>query len=172
MKKPILALMMVLLISACAAPSVYQPAKGDGYGYRESQIADNRYRVSFKMRGDERFEAMDYALLRAAELTLMADYDWFVIADRQVDGKKQQESESKVSASRTQNSERRCGLLGCTNDSRPSTTYGAEIGSGNRSESEVILEIRLGKGVRPAEADSYDALEVRDNLREQNTSRP
>ncbi|WP_027329032.1 CC0125/CC1285 family lipoprotein [Marinimicrobium agarilyticum] len=164
MKKPIVALMMVLLISACAAPKVYQPASDGGYGYRESQIADNRYRVSFKMRGDTQFEAMDYALLRAAELTLMADYDWFVVADRHVDGEKREPS-TGVNASRTREVERHCGLLGCTTSSRPSTTYGAEISSGNRAESEVILEIRLGKGVRPTEVDSYDALEVRNNLR-------
>lgn len=163
MKKPMTVLMMVLLISACAGP-VYQPAKSGGYGYRESQIADNRYRVSFRMRGDKRFEAMDYALLRASELTLMADYDWFVVVDRQVDGKRQ-EPGSKVGARRTQNTERHCGLLGCTTSSSPSTAYGAEISSGDRSKQEVILEIRLGKGVRPTEGDSYDALEVRDNLR-------
>ncbi|UZJ45761.1 hypothetical protein OOT55_06845 [Marinimicrobium sp. C6131] len=164
MKTPILVLMMALLISACAAPEVYRPASDGGYGYRESQIADNHYRVSFKIRGDERFEAMDYALLRAAELTLMADHDWFVVVDRLVDGEKR-ESGSKVGASRTREWERQCGLLGCTTRSRPSTTYGAEIRSGDRSESEVILEIRLGKGVRPTEGESYDALEVRDNLR-------
>ncbi|MDQ2076394.1 hypothetical protein [Marinimicrobium sp. ABcell2] len=164
MKKPLAILMTVLFITACAAPAVYQPASGSGYGYRESQIADNRYRVSFKMRGDSRFEAMDYALLRAAELTLMAGYDWFVVVDRQVDGERR-EPRSKVGASRTQTTERRCGLLGCSTSSRPTTAYGAELRSGNQSESEVILEIRLGKGVRPTESDSYDALEVRDNLR-------
>ncbi|WP_286807449.1 MULTISPECIES: CC0125/CC1285 family lipoprotein [unclassified Marinimicrobium] len=164
MEKPILALMMALLISACAAPEVYQPASDGGYGYRESQIADNRYRVSFKMRGDTQFEAMDYALLRAAELTLMADHDWFVVVDRQMDGEKR-ESGSKLGASRTREWERSCGLLGCSTRSRPSTTYSAEIRSGDRAESEVILEIRLGKGVRPTEGDSYDALEVRETLR-------
>lgn len=164
MKKPIAALVIVLFLGACAAPPAYRPADGGGYGYRESQIADNRYRISFKMRGDKRFEAMDYALLRAAELTLIAGYDWFVIANRQVDGEKQQ-LQSKVGASRTQNLQRSCGLLGCTTYSRPTTAHGAEIGVGNKSESEVIVEIRLGKGVRPTEGDSYDALEVRDNLR-------
>jgi len=129
-------LMMVLLISACAAPSVYQPASNGGYGYHESQIADNRYRVSFNMRDDNTFDAMDYALLRASELALMAGYDWFVVVDRQVNGEKGE-------------------------------VDGAEISSGNRSASEVILEIRLGKGVRPTEVDSYDALEVRQNLRSQ-----
>ncbi|WP_347329841.1 CC0125/CC1285 family lipoprotein [Marinimicrobium locisalis] len=163
MKKPMAVLMMLLLISACAGP-VYQPAKGGGYGYRESQVADNRYRVSFTIRGDNRFEAMDYALLRASELTLMAGYDWFVVVDRQVDGTRE-ESGSRVSARRTQSTERHCGLLGCTTSSSPSTAYGAEIRSGDRSEQEVILEIRLGKGIRPTEGDSYDALEVRDNLR-------
>jgi hypothetical protein len=165
MKKPIALVIIVLLLGACAAPTAYKPAEGGGFGYRESQIADNRYRVSFKMRGDKRFEAMDYALLRAAELTLMAGYDWFVVADRQVDGEKR-EPRSKVGASRTRELERDCGLLGCTTYTRPSTTLGAEISTGKGAESEVILEIRLGKGVRPTEGDSYDALEVRDNLRE------
>lgn len=165
MNKPMAVLMIVLFLGACAAPTAYKPASGGGYGYRESQIADNRYRVSFKMRGDEHFEAMDYALLRAAELTLMAGYDWFVVVDRQVDGE-QRRPRSNAGVSHTRELERSCGLLGCRTYSRPSTAYSVGISSGNGSMSEVILEIRLGKGVRPTEGDSYDALEVRDNLRD------
>lgn len=69
------ALIVLLLIGGCTSPTHYKPTDNSVYGYRESQIADNRYRVAFKMRGDEQMQAMDYALLRAAELTLMAGYD-------------------------------------------------------------------------------------------------
>lgn len=66
--------------------------------------------------------------------------------------------------------ERDCGLLGCSTRSRPSTTYSAGIHAGDHDKTEAILEIRLGKGVRPEEGDSYDALKIRDNLRQGNGS--
>lgn len=165
MRFGIFTLMMLLVLGGCAAPKVYKPAENGGYGYRESQIADNRYRVAFRMRGDERFQAMDYALLRAAELTLMAGYDWFVVVDRQ-SARDGEGPDLRAGVKRERVVERNCGLLGCSTRSGPETGYGVGIEAGERERTEAILEIRLGKGVRPEGEDSYDAVEVRSNLRE------
>ncbi len=165
MKYPILALAVFLMLGGCASPTAYKPASDGGYGYRESQIADNRYRVAFKMRGEDSLQAMDYAMLRAAELTLMAGYDWFVVVDR-YNSKEGRRPDSQIGVRGERVVERDCSLLlGCKTRTQPSTEYSAEISSGKREQIEAILEIRLGKGVRPDEGDSYDALEVRDNLR-------
>ncbi len=169
MKYSLLALTMLLMLGGCASPTTYKPANDGGYGYRESQIADNRYRIAFKMRGDDSLQAMDYAMLRAAELTLMAGYDWFVVVDRQSD---QDEGDSRLRAGASSGRvvEQDCGLLGCTTRTRPSTEVGVGLEAGEREKTEAILEIRLGKGVRPESGDSYDALEVRDHLRKSDNS--
>jgi hypothetical protein len=62
--------------------------------------------------------------------------------------------------------ERNCGLLTCETRSRPSTSVGVNINSGinnNRKEVHSILEIRMGKGIKPSE-NSYGVQDVIDNL--------
>lgn len=158
-------LILFLALGGCASPQIYKAADNGGHGYRESQIADNRYRVEFKMRGDERFQAMDYALLRAAELTLVAGYDWFVVVDRH-SAQNGESPDLRAGVKRERVVERDCGLLGCSTRSRPETGYGVGLEAGGREKTEAMLEIRLGKGVRPEGEDSYDAVEVRSNLSE------
>lgn len=166
MKIKYLTILAVLALSACASQPDYKAATGGGYGYKESQISENRYRVQYKARGDARDKAMDYALLRSAELTLLKGYDWFMVVDRETLRDREQQAGLRTEVRNDRVVTRDCGLLGCTTTSRPSTSYGVGIGAGTspRTETETVLEIRLGKGVRPASGDSYDALEVRDNL--------
>lgn len=79
------AAVLILLISACAQPTPYQPAR-DGYGFTQQRIEDNRYRIVF--RGNSitpRQVVEDYMLYRAAEITLQSGYDYFIVADRQTD---------------------------------------------------------------------------------------
>ncbi|WP_308364950.1 MULTISPECIES: hypothetical protein [unclassified Microbulbifer] len=155
----------ILLATGCASQSAYKPANGSGYGYKESRISDNRYRVTFKARGDDRDRAMDYALLRAAELTLLKGYDWFVVVNREsmVDRKETEMQSGFSSGDRVIT--RDCGLLGCTTRSYSTPpTYSAGVSAGGGSRAESVLEIRMGKGVRPSSGDSYDALSVRDSL--------
>lgn len=81
----VLGLTLLGMLAGCGQPTPYQPAT-DGYGYREQQIEDNRYRVSFA--GND-LTAMDtvqnYLLYRAAELTLDQGYDYFIVVDREVE---------------------------------------------------------------------------------------
>src|SRR5918995_6473317 len=77
------ALVLGLLIAACAGgPTPYQQAQ-DGYGYSEQRIEENRYRVSFAGNSaTTRQTVEDYLLYRAAELTVQTGHDWFEVADR------------------------------------------------------------------------------------------
>jgi hypothetical protein len=78
-----LAVVLGLLLAACAGgPTPYQQAR-DGYGYSEQRIEENRYRVSFAGNSaTSRQTVEDYLLYRAAELTVQTGHDWFEVVDR------------------------------------------------------------------------------------------
>ncbi len=75
-----------LALAACATPTPYQPASGQGFyrnGYSDQQIEPNRYQVSFSGNSLTSRETVErYLLYRAAQLTLEHGYDHFVLADR------------------------------------------------------------------------------------------
>lgn len=159
----IIAMITVTLMTGCASSPGYKAANGSGYGYSETKISDDRYRVQYKARGDDSQPARDYAMLRAAELTLLQGYDWFVVVDRETQVERDQNPSGAQVSNRTVVS-RDCGLLTCDTNVHQVPTYSAGVSTGSRGETEVSIEIRMGKGVRPSSGDSYDAMEVRDNL--------
>ncbi|HDZ07807.1 CC0125/CC1285 family lipoprotein [Pseudohongiella sp.] len=168
-KLALIALVAVSLLTACASQPDYRAADGRGYGYTEQQLSSDQYRVSFKARGDDTGLAMDYAMLRASELTLEEGYDWYDIASREtlVDRERVDPGVS-AGAGITYTTVKDCGLLGCRTYQRPSQSYhtGMHLGD-ERSDVEVIMEIRLGNGMRPSGEQSYDAREVYQNLKPQ-----
>lgn len=174
MKKIILYLMAIivvpLLLSGCASQSptnnsVYKPAKNSGFGYKETLLASNTYRVEFKSAGSTK-AAQNYALLRAAELTNEQGYDWFVVTKHDVDSASEKKSFGPDLSSRQPLIERNCGLLGCTN-TRVQTLPDIDAGVDENPfpEVKVILEINFGKGVRPSTKNTYDAIETIEKLR-------
>lgn len=165
-------LLSMLLLSACASQPAYKPASGSGFGYKESQVNDDRYRVHFKARGDKRDEAMDYALLRAAELTLLEGYDWFEVLDRETIRERERTSEVHTGVTYDRVVTRDCGLLSCRSSAQTVPRYhtGVTTGSTGRKETETVLEIRMGKGLRPSTGDSYDAMAVRNRLQDKKNS--
>jgi hypothetical protein len=71
------------LLTACATATPYQPATTDRYGFEEQRIESNRVRITF--RGNtvtDRETVETYLLYRAAEVTLEAGADYFIVADR------------------------------------------------------------------------------------------
>ncbi|KMT65906.1 CC0125/CC1285 family lipoprotein [Catenovulum maritimum] len=153
-----------ILLAGCAAKSEYKPANNSGYGYQESLINADRYRVQFKTRGDDRAKVADFALLRAAELTVQQGYDWFIVVSKETVVNKA-EQRPNISASRGVNATRECGLLGCKTSYRPSTSIGVGFTFGDQSNDiESILEIKMGKAVRPDILESYNAQEIVDNM--------
>lgn len=149
---------VVVVLAACASLAPYGPqARDSAQGYSEQRIESDRWRVSYHGVGDPDVVA-DYALLRAAELTLENGHDWFEVTGRWIDGR------------------------GGEGGVRPSVSVGAGSGrwggyrssgvgvglsfdiSGDRPTS-TVLEVRTGRGARPDRPGAFDARAVRDSIR-------
>lgn len=158
---------ITLTLAACSSQPEYRAAEGSGYGYDATQLTDTQYRVTFKARGSDADKAMDYALLRAAEVTLQNGYDWFIVTHREtlIDNERIEPS-STLRYSDSRDVVTRCGLVSCTTTSYPRSSFsaGIHIGGDKSQDIKSILEIKLGKGVRPDTDASFDALEVRQHL--------
>ncbi|MEX2641945.1 MAG: MotA/TolQ/ExbB proton channel family protein, partial [Acetobacterales bacterium] len=75
----------LLGLTSCASPTPYQPMT-DGQGYAQQQLEENRYRVTFSGNTATPRETVEnYLLYRAAEVTVERGYDYFVLADNQVE---------------------------------------------------------------------------------------
>ena len=129
MTKKLLIIPLAAALTACASSGkpVYMAAQDPGdFGYYASPLEDNRYRVAYKIRGDEVTTAKDYALLRAAELTLQRGYEWFEIVDRNTNVEESDTYRTTARMRVNATTYRECGLLGCTTVTRPAyvdTTY-------------------------------------------------
>jgi len=161
----IVVLSSVVLLGACASAPAYKAASNGGNGYSDVKVADDRYRVQYKSSSKDVMDVTNMALYRAAEITRQQGYDWFVVTSREtfVD-RKNVEPEMGMSVTHHDVTHRECGLLTCETTHHPVNSVGVEM-SNNRQRSEVqsILEIRLGKGMRPDE-NSYSAADLLSNL--------
>lgn len=83
MKRLVLSALAALTVAACAStPTVFQAATAPGsVGYSEYRIEPGRYRVMFRggSSASER-QVMDFALVRAADLTIAEGFDWFRVS--------------------------------------------------------------------------------------------
>lgn len=158
-----LVLTLVLFgLAACATtPTVYQPAATpDAVGYAETPIEHDRWRVSFRGGdGASARQVEDLAIRRAAELTLAKGYDWFRVADRQVEGSPGGGLRPDVSV----------GIGGADFGGGRGGGFGAGGGvgfsfpAGGRAVT-VTLEVLMAHGAAPREPDAYDAREVRHSI--------
>ena len=152
-----------LTLGACASSPKYVAAdSADDYGHYSRQISENRYRVNFN--GERRAnlqDTRDYALLRAAELTLAEGYDWFQIIDRESATIETREPRTNFGYQRAYYTERNCGLLSCTRTTRPTSFAHLEYDT-HRPETahSHSLEIVMGKGEVPEDGNYYDAQSV------------
>ena len=152
---------LALGLAACATAPVYAPATTpNGAGYSETQIENNRYFVSYRASGSADAALLqDYALLRAAELTLSRGADWFWVDRRSLDDA-------------PSNSGPRFGvsLGGGSFGGRSGVGAGVGVnipigGAQGQQARAATLEIRLGQGAKPDDPNSYDAAAVAANLR-------
>lgn len=82
------ALAGVFLLAACATAvgTAYAPADKRGYGFSDTRVESDRFRVTFAGDGATPPEAVeDFALLRAADLAIENGFDWFRVIGRSVD---------------------------------------------------------------------------------------
>ncbi|WP_420405079.1 CC0125/CC1285 family lipoprotein [Nisaea sp.] len=78
-------LALAAALGACSTPTPYAPAD-DRFGYKDSSIERDRYRVSFNGNSATDRETVEtYLLYRAAELTLENGQSHFVIVLRDLD---------------------------------------------------------------------------------------
>lgn len=144
-----------LALGACATATPYQPQR-DGYGYTEQKLESDRYRVSFRGNSATSLETVqNYLMVRAAELTLAQQGDYFVVLNPQTEGT-QSGNAPTVGV----------GLGGF----RFGSHGGVSIGFGGSTEVDktayyTSAEIRIFRGVKPADQPTaFDAREVMTNL--------
>jgi hypothetical protein len=158
MKHIFAALLAAPLLAACASTTPYGPAAKDGAkGYTTQQIENDRFRVAYTDRKAD--TARDYALLRAAEVTLENGGDWFELTNGYTEG----------------DTGRRGGI-------RPTIGVGGSVGSrgyhgggvgigiglpvgGSSSGVTESLEFVIGKGAKPDKTAAYDARSVQASMR-------
>jgi hypothetical protein len=150
---PVIAL---LVLSACSGgPTTYQPAAGGDRGFSEMRIEQDRYRVRFAAGGDIGFDrAEDYALRRAAEITLREGGEWFQVVARTREGNDRNPVGVGGSLGRSWGSDGfRASAVG----------IGLRI-DGSAGEKEVTLEILIRSGPRADSPQAYDARAVLEHI--------
>ncbi len=118
-------------------------------------IESNRYQVSYKAVNEE--TARNYALLRAAELTLENGDDWFRITNAYTDGDDRRQGRgSSVS-------------IGGSSGSYGRSSVGVGIGlgfplGGSSQQATHVIEILTGSGPKPDDPNVYDARQVQSSV--------
>jgi hypothetical protein len=79
----------LLALAACVSPTPFQPAANPGGpGYTDQRLAENRFRVTFSGNSaTKRDQVENFLLLRSAEVTRDAGYQWFEFDDRDTKAK-------------------------------------------------------------------------------------
>ncbi|MCG8441895.1 MAG: hypothetical protein MI723_08805 [Caulobacterales bacterium] len=160
-----LPLLGALAMAACATQTPYAPAdeSRSGYGYSETQLENDRYRVSFSGNSLTDLDTVEnYLLFRAAELTLQTGGDWFEIIDRTT------ESKSRLVGTTTSHPFH----YRFYHPRRGFYYYDPFFHGGFSSTTlrevtryEIFAEIVVGEGDTPDEPRAYSAREVDRNLR-------
>lgn len=166
MKPALLAITALLLAGACASTSPYREAtSASASGYSEQVVETDRYRVQYRMAGRDARAAQDYALLRAAELTLEKGYSTFEIVSRDAETSTEEATFPEPGVRPDYVVSRRCGLLSCTSTAHPlPPTFEPET-TRTQKEVVVVLEVRLSNKDASVSSSLYNASQVVANLR-------
>ncbi|WP_428309534.1 CC0125/CC1285 family lipoprotein [Hydrocarboniphaga sp.] len=171
MRSVVIALVAPLLLQACASQTPYKPAsKADARGYTETRLSSDHYRVAFSGNASTPADTTrDFALLRAAELTLQSGNDWFQLISRSTDKKTQTSGvDTGPDFVPQQTVYQRCGLLRCDTVVTTTPGYVGGFDSGAATTSNTYtseVEIVVGKNPMPTTAESYDARQMVASLR-------
>lgn len=153
-------------LAACASAPVYAPATAAGQpGYYATQVETNRYFVTYRASsGVDQTLLHDYALLRAADITLERGHDWFWVDRRTFDGESRGRSGPSLGVGIGG------GSWGGSSGVGGSVGVSVPIGSGGGATARAAtLEIRLGEGAKPDEPNAYDARSIAMNIRARRT---
>lgn len=162
MIRRLIPLIAVVALAACATTPTYtRAATPNGAGYSEQQIESNRFFVTYRAGGaTDSARLQDMALLRAADVTLEHNRDWFWVDRRNVDNAGSYSSGPSIGVG-----------IGGASFGRHSA-FGSSVGLNfplggqhHDTASAATLEIRLGEGVKPDDPNAYDARALSANLR-------
>ena len=149
-------------LAACAStPTVYGAATGaqTSVGFTDYRIETGRYRVTFTGGGGAPMnQVADYALLRAAEVSLRDGYDWFRVVDRrdsQVGGGSGGGPRLSIGGGSSSWSGGRRG-----GGSSVGLGVGTSVDLSGGPAYSRTLEVLAGKGPVPKEGDVYDARDI------------
>ena len=155
MKRLVLSVVCALALGACATPVSYGPAISPrASGFTEQRIENDRFRITFRGAGPDA-QINDFALLRASELTLQQNYEWFRIVGRSQEIGRDNGPRMSVGTGGFNYGRRSAVGVG--------VSTGFNLGPGPMRE--VALEIKMGAGPRPNDRDVYDARSVMESVR-------
>ncbi|MGE0828183.1 MAG: hypothetical protein AB7O04_02385 [Hyphomonadaceae bacterium] len=151
------AAVLAAALAACATPPpVYAPARAEGApGYSEMRVEQDRYRVFYRAaRNADARTIENFALLRAGQVTLENGYDWFIVDHRRTDlarGRSGPTASIGVGG----------GSYGHSSGVGVGVGFGIPLGGQREAAATgATLDIRLGRGPKPQNANAYDAREV------------
>lgn len=143
------------LLAGCASGPVYRPAAQPGdYGYRDTMLTSQHYRVSFAGGyGTARETVENFALYRAADLALSHGAERFRVVSRQTSPITENENFGPTAS------------VGY-GWGYPfwSTGVGYGTSSVSRTRYESVLQIQIGSDVPAQGPDVYDARQIKQNL--------
>jgi hypothetical protein len=157
----IIAAFAIAALAACASTPTYTPAATPGgAGYSETQIESSRYFVTYRAASSAEASLLhDYALLRAAELTIERGGEWFWVDRRTLDADSRGRSGPSIGVGVGG------GSWGGRSGGGVSVGLNFPLGGGGQRAQSVTLEIRIGHGVKPDDANAYSARETAAGLR-------
>lgn len=153
----VVAALSAALAGCATTPTVFAPAAGpEAVGFSELKIEPGRYRVTFRGgRGAPMAQVSDYALLRAADLTIADGYDWFRVVDRIV-----------MESAGSGGPQVSFGAAGGSGSHRSNVGMGVgtTFNLGGGAALSQTLEILMGRGAKPSDGEVYDARQVRQTI--------
>lgn len=163
MKTPALLAAASLALAGCASLAPYGPQTvQEGQGYSEYRIEQTRWRVTYRGVGAPGPVA-DYALLRAADLTVEQGFDWFEVTQRIVDGRPDSAGGFRPSLGVGYGGGSYRSPFGRYSSSGVGVGVGLNFQAPSRTS--TTLEIVMGQGQVPSRPEAYDARGVQQSLR-------
>lgn len=165
MKSTFATLALIIALAGCATPAPqYGPAVRPGdSGFSETRIENDRFRVSYRTATGGPVAASDFALLRAAELTLQNGYDYFIVTQRGVESNGRYGGGSGPRVGVGVGDGSFGGHGGVSVGAGVGFNLGGGVGGSGGATS--TIEVRLGKGAKPDDPTAYDARAVDRSLR-------
>jgi hypothetical protein len=142
---------LLALVACTSSPTPYRAAS-DGLGFTDQQIESNRYRISFTGNSATPLDKVqDYALYRAAELTLASGNDYFRVVSRNTESRSGGGGGPRIGVG-----------VGGGGSGGLGVGLSSILGGGGYSEDYTAsMDILTFEGQKPAaEQDAYDAREV------------